>query len=122
MFKRGQVKADAALILVAEELSDELAQLTAPIEAAAWDIDSALSSIRKDVAGYRQKNAANRDGGECYTPGELEQAVKRARQLLLALSDIRRLEVVWAQEDAADAGRRTGDQGGLAFRPVDCAA
>lgn len=121
MFKQG-VKVDAALVVVAEELSDELAQLTAPIEAAAWDIDSALSAIRKDVAGYRRKNKANPDGGECYTPGELEKAVQRARQLLLALSDIRRLEVVWAQEDAADAGRRTGDQGGLAFRPVDCAA
>jgi hypothetical protein len=121
MFKQG-VKVDAALVAVAEDLSDELAQLTAPIEAAAWEIDSALSAIRKDVAGYRRKNKANPDGGECYTPGELEQAVKRAKQLLLALSDIRRLEVTWAQEDLANASRRTGIQGPLAFQPVGCAA
>lgn len=108
---------DAALILVAEELSDELATLTAPIEAAAWTIDSALSSIRKDDAGYRIGTAAEPDGGGSYVEGELEQAVKRGRQLAIALSAVRELEKTWDQEDTADAARRTGLQGPLAFVP-----
>lgn len=116
MFKQG-VNVNAALVAVAEELSDELAALSSPLEAAAWAIDSALSSIRKDVAGYRRKNAANPDGGECYTEGELEKAVKRGRQLLIALAPVRELETLWDQEDTADAARRSGVQGPLAFKP-----
>lgn len=116
MFKR-KVKVDAALIVVAEEISDELAALTSPLEGVAWEIDSALSAIRKDTAGFRIGTKAEPNGGESYTPGELELAVKRGKQLLLALSAVRELEKKWAQEDAADAARRTGIQGPLAFSP-----
>lgn len=87
------------LIAKAESLSDELAQLTAPIEAAAWELDSALSAIRKDKASYRTANRANPDGGENYTAGELEQAVKRAERLLSVLSEVRDLRAEWDRED-----------------------
>lgn len=118
MFKRG-VKVDRALVAVAEDLTDELTGLMSPIEAVAWEIDAALSAINKDLAGYRRQNAANRNGGDSYTEGELERAVRRAKELLIALSDVRRLEAKWASEDALETARRTGDQGGFAFRPVD---
>lgn len=97
-------------VRLAEELSEELAQLTAPIEAAAWEIDSALSAIRKDDAGYRVGNAANREGGANYIPGELEKAVRRGKQLLLALTTIRELERQWEAEDGLTP---------LAFTPVE---
>lgn len=99
MFKRG-IPVSAALVTVAEELSDELTALTGPIEAAAWEIDSALSSIRKDDAGYRIGTKAEPTGGGSYCEGELEKAVRRGRELCLALSDVRRLEAKWAAEDA----------------------
>lgn len=117
MFKRG-IPVDAALVSVAEELTDELANLTAPIEAAAWEIDTALSAIRKDDAGYRIQTKAEPTGGGSYCEGELEKAVRRGKELCLALVDIRRLETKWALEDALETARRTGDQGGFAFRPV----
>lgn len=107
----------SVLVAQAEEISDELAALTAPLEGVAWEIDSALSALRKDAAGYRKANAANPTGGDSYEPGELEAAVKRGRQLLLALAPVRELQARWAREDAADAARRTGEQGGLAFIP-----
>lgn len=113
MFKRP----NAVLIKQGEEISDELAALTSPLEGVAWEIDSALSSIRKDAAGYRTANKANPTGGANYEPGELEAAVKRGQQLLIALAPVRELEARWAGEDAADAARRTGEQGGLAFVP-----
>jgi hypothetical protein len=105
------------LVALAEEISDELATLTAPLEACAWEIDSALSSLRKDAAGYRKANAANPTGGDSYTDGELEKAVARGKAMLLALSAVRELEARWTREDNADAARRTGLQGNLAFRP-----
>lgn len=89
----------SVLVALAEEISDELATLTAPLEAVAWEIDAALSAIRKDAAGYRSANAANPDGGTNYTPGELEAAVKRGRQLLLALIPVRTLQDKWDRED-----------------------
>jgi hypothetical protein len=83
LFKHGP-RVNAALIVQAEELTEELGALEGFIQAAGWDLDSALSSIRKDEAGYRIGNAANRSGGESYVEGELEEAVKRARAILLA--------------------------------------
>lgn len=113
---------DKLLVLVGEELSDELAKASAALEAVSWELDSALSSIRKDAAGYRNKNAANPDGGECYTPGELEEAVRAARRALLHLIPFTH----WAQERdrelMADAARKIGGAEGqrrfnLAFLP-----
>jgi hypothetical protein len=91
-----------ALVAVAEELSDELAALTAPIEAACWAIDESLSAIRKDDCGYRIKTKAEANGGGSYCEGELETAVRRARELCLALTTIRQLEAKWAAEDRGD--------------------
>jgi hypothetical protein len=105
MFKQPRVS--AVLVRQAEELSDELAGLTAPIEAACWAIDTALSALRKDDAGYRTANAANPTGGESYTAGELETAVRRASQLCLALSTVRRLEEQWAAEDRGEPSNVT---------------
>lgn len=113
MFKRPT----KAAVAEAEAISDALALLTAPIEACAWEIDSALSSLRKDAAGYRKANAANPDGGDSYTPGELETAVARGRQLLAYAQALKELQARWDRQDAADAARRTGLQGNLAFRP-----
>lgn len=97
-------------VRLAEELSDELAQLTSPIEAAAWEIDSALSAIRKDDAGYRIGTKAEPNGGGSYVPGELEKAVRRGKQLLLALTALRELERQWEAEDGLTP---------LAFTPVE---
>lgn len=80
-----------ALIREAEKLSDALALATAPLEGAAWELDSALSSIRKDAAGYRRTNAANATGGANYVEGELEAAVEWARKLNAALDTVRAL-------------------------------
>jgi hypothetical protein len=99
MFKRKDHEVSILLLEQAEEISNELAQLTAPLEGVAWEIDEALSSIRKDEAGYRQGNSANRDGGGCYVPGELEKAVRRGKQLLLALSALRELQSRWDREE-----------------------
>jgi hypothetical protein len=86
-------------VALAEEISDELAQLTAPLEGVAWEIDSALSAIRKDAAGYRRANAANPTGGDSYTSGDLEKAVARGKALLLALTAVRELEARWTREE-----------------------
>jgi hypothetical protein len=90
LFKRAP-SVDAVLLVQAEEISEELGQIEQFIQAAGWDIDSALSSIRKDDAGYRMGNAANREGGANYVEGELEEAVRNGRRLLLALSPCRQL-------------------------------
>lgn len=76
----------------AEALSDKLAALTAPIEATAWEIDTALSTVRKN--GY-----------DTTTRGELQKAVIRGKQLLSALSAVRDLEKTRALRDLADASR-----------------
>lgn len=89
----------SVLVAQAEEISDELAQLTVPLEAVAWEIDSALSSLRKDACGYRRANKANPTGGDCYTAGELETAVRRGKALLLALSAVRELQARWDRDD-----------------------
>ncbi len=105
LFKRKvqPVIVSAALVKVAEDLSDELAGLTSPIEAACWEIDQQLSAIRKDEVGYRIGTKAEPDGGGSYVEGDLEKAVRRARQLCLALSAVRQLEETWAAEDRGEA-------------------
>jgi len=59
----------------AERLCENTRRYSERLEQAAWALESALSALNKDDAGYRRSNNANRDGGESYTPGELEAAV-----------------------------------------------
>lgn len=75
----------------AEGLSTRLARVTEVIDAASWKLDSALSALRKDAAGYRQANATDLDDGDSYTDGELEVAIVEAQALLEALEPARRL-------------------------------
>lgn len=70
------------LIRLAERQSDAFSKLIAVIDCVAWELDSTLSNIRKDEAGYRRGNAANRDGGDNYVSGELEEATAKAHRLL----------------------------------------
>lgn len=90
-----------AAVAVAEERTDTLAQLSARLEGISWELDAALSAIRKDDAGYRTANAANREGGANYTPGELEEASRRASEALIALAPFVQLLDKWDAEDAA---------------------
>lgn len=83
----------------AEGLSDRLARVTEVIDAASWKLDSALSALHKDQAGYRTANAANPDGGANYVDGELEEAIAEAQALLEALGPARRLALAWAAAD-----------------------
>lgn len=83
----------------AEGLGDRLARITEGIEGVAWALDSAASSVRKDDAGYRTSNAANLDGGESYTDGELEKAIADAQALLDALEPARRVALALASAD-----------------------
>lgn len=106
MFKRKPIGPGPVTVHLAESVSEELGQITALIEGVVWEIDSALSSIRKDEAGYRQGNAANPDGGANYVDGELEAAYARGKRLLISLIPtvihLRNSE----HKDIAEAARR----------------
>jgi hypothetical protein len=92
-----------ALIQVAETLSDDFTQVVAVIDGTCWELDSTLSSLRKDAAGYRVTNAANLTGGANYVPGELEKVTGRAGELLKALQPVAELAARWNAEDFAKA-------------------
>jgi hypothetical protein len=66
----------------AEKVAEALRRFTDKADALSWDLDSALSSIDKDKAGYRTSNAANPTGGANYVEGELETAVYAAEEFL----------------------------------------
>jgi hypothetical protein len=85
----------ALAIEIAEGQTNALTDLSEVIEQVQWDLDAALSAIHKDEVGYRRKNAANHEGGDNYAEGELEDASRRARQLLLALSPVAELAQRW---------------------------
>lgn len=89
----------AVLVALAEEQSEALGEASAILESVSWELDAALSALRKDEAGYRRKNAANAEGGDNYTPGELEEASRRARMLLVALHPALTLAKHWADLD-----------------------
>lgn len=107
---------------IAEVQSEALTEVSRLIEDAHWALDSALSAIDKDAAGYRKANRANPNGSDNYTPGELEEAVKEARAVLLACAPLRDLiakrEAAKAftrqVEDAARLNSGAG-KGGLSF-------
>lgn len=80
VFKR--LFAPRSVTETAEVQSDELGRIGRLIEDAQWALDSALSAQRKDAAGYRLRNAANRDGGESFDADELDAAVREARAIL----------------------------------------
>lgn len=69
-------KPNAKAVGYAERLCENVRRYSEAMEAKAWALESALSALNKDDAGYRRQNNANRDGGESYTPGELEAAVR----------------------------------------------
>jgi hypothetical protein len=46
----------------------------------------ALSAVDKDAAGYRQHNAANRDGGQNARPGERLAAIQACETTLTTLT------------------------------------
>lgn len=91
------------LIHVAEGQSEEFTQFVAVIDGVAWELDSTISSIGKDAAGYRRTNAANLTGGANYVPGELETVTGRAGELLKALQPVAELAARWNAEDFAKA-------------------
>lgn len=91
------------LIHVAEGQSEEFTQFVAVIDGVAWELDSTLSSIGKDAAGYRRTNAANLTGGASYVKGELETVSGRAGELLKALQPVAELAARWNAEDFAAA-------------------
>lgn len=92
-----------ALIVTAEGQSDEFTQFIAVIDGVAWELDSTLSALNKDAAGYRLHNAANVSGGPNYIKGELETATGRAAELLAALQPVAALAARWNAEDFAKA-------------------
>lgn len=92
------------LVATAEDQSDEFTQIVAVIDGVCWELDSTLSGLRKDAAGYRRQNAANLTGGSNYIPGELEHASGRAGELLAALKPVAELAARWNAEDACIQG------------------
>ncbi len=120
-----------ALIVTAEGQSDEFTQFIAVIDGVAWELDSTLSGINKDAAGYRLQNAANVTGGPNYIKGELETASGRAAELLAALQPVAALAARWNAEDFAkasngagvyEATQATGDPGKAGRYEIDARA
>lgn len=72
----------AGLVAKAEALSERIARVAEVLDRAGWALDSALSGLRKDEAGYRTANAANPDGGSNGDLEDLEAALKLASDLL----------------------------------------
>jgi hypothetical protein len=97
------------------ELSDELAQVTSDVEGVCWELDSSLSAVVKDAAGYRVHTLAEPNGGGSYEPGELEAAVARAERLLVALAPLKALKRAWELEDEAQAQARANGLAGAAL-------
>lgn len=97
------------LVATAENLSDDFTQTVAVIDGVCWELDSTLSSVRKDACGYRRTNAANLTGGANYVPGELEEVTGRAKELYEALAPVRELAARWAAEDFATARTLDGE-------------
>lgn len=69
-----------AEIAYARRLADNLRRYSQELDALSWNLDSALSSLDKDDAGYRTANAANRTGGANGFPGEIREAVLAAEK------------------------------------------
>jgi hypothetical protein len=97
------------LVVAAETQSDELTQIVAVCDGVAWELDSTLSALRKDAAGYRVLNKANPDGGGNYCKGELEKASGRAAELLAALKPAAELAAKWNAEDFAQSNTIDGE-------------
>lgn len=76
---------------IAEVQTEALTEVSRLIDDAQWELDSTLSVIDKDAAGYRTKNRANPNSSDNYSSGELEAAVKEARAVLLACAPLREL-------------------------------
>lgn len=70
------------VITRAEEIADQLRAFSAQVDALAWALDSELSSLNKDAAGYRARSKANPDGGANSVPGDLEIALVKAEAFL----------------------------------------
>lgn len=100
-----------ALVHTGEDLSEGFTQIVAIVDGVAWELDSTLSGINKDAAGYRLKNAANLTGGPNYIKGELETAVGRAKEVMDACKPLQELALRWAAEEAALDAKPTGDPG-----------
>jgi hypothetical protein len=71
-----------AEIADAEGLAERLRDRLAELEQVSWDLDSALSSIEKDAAGYRRSNRANSTGGANSIPGDVREAAAKAGRIL----------------------------------------
>lgn len=63
-------------------VADRLREISQIVDKLAWDLDTELSAIDKDEAGYREKTAANPDGGQNAIPGDLEAALFQAEAFL----------------------------------------
>lgn len=66
----------------AEGVADRLRDFSQTVDQLSWDLDAALSALRKDAAGYRRRTKANPDGGDNSAPGELEAALGAAERFL----------------------------------------
>ncbi len=95
-------------IEIAEAQSAALGVFEAAIHEVSWGLDTELSGLRKDAAGYRKSgsSAANQDGGDNGDYRELLRISSRARELLAALQPvtevIRRFKA-WDEEKAKEA-------------------
>lgn len=72
----------------ARTVADRLRDLSQHLDALAWNLDAEISALDKDEAGYREKTAANPDGGANAVPGDLEAALVRAEALFIALPSL----------------------------------
>lgn len=76
---------DKATVERGYRVADRLARFSERVDRIGWDLDAALSAVEKDKAGYRNRTAANRTGGQNYVEGELEAALLAAEVLLKLL-------------------------------------
>jgi len=59
----------------AERALDAARKWSQRVEQLVWDLETALSAVNKDAAGYRRANKANPDGGANALPGEVNDAL-----------------------------------------------
>ena len=85
---------------IAEAQSEALGRIERVIHDIGWALDSEVSGLRKDDAGYRKGNKANRDGGDNGSLLDLLAASFKARELLRALGPAADLIARWERESA----------------------
>ena len=71
----------------AVEIAKELRDISRHISDVAWELDAAISAVRKDSVGYRTHNAANFDGGRNAKPGQLNIALRKAKAILKRINN-----------------------------------